>query len=212
MADSRHIAVLTGDLVNSAALGDRKIARAFQALETCANHQAGWMGAPLHFSRHRGDGWQVALARPEMALRSALAFRAALRAVGEEFDTYIAIAEGPAPEHLAADLNSHTEEVFTRSGQALDDLKKTRLPLRMVHESLGPIDAATILADRLSQGWTRAQAAALLPTLSPHYGGTDTDIARRLGKSRQAVTKSLHAAAQGIIGLALERLEKGARP
>lgn len=212
MTDSRHIAVLTGDLVNSAALGDAKIAHAFRALEACADAQAGWMGAPLHFTRHRGDGWQVALVRPEMALRSALAFRAALRAEGEEFDSYISIATGPAPERLGADLNTHTEEVFTRSGLGLDDLKKTRLPLRMAHDNLGSIDAATILADRLSRGWTAAQAAAMLPTLAPDWDGTHASIARQLGKSRQAVTKALAATGAEVIALALDSLEKGTDP
>lgn len=211
MTASRHIAVLTGDLVNSANLGAAKIARAFRALEACAEAQAGWMGAPLRFTRHRGDGWQVALAHPELALRSALAFRAALRAEGEEYDSYISIAEGAAPERLASDLNTHTEDVFTQSGLGLDDLKKTRRPLRMAHESLGPIDAATILADHLSQNWTQAQAAAILPTLSPQFDGTQSEIARRLGKSRQAVTKALRAGGQEIMELALETLEKGAR-
>lgn len=210
MATNRHIAVLTGDLVNSVSLGAEKIARAFRALEVCAEMQASWMGAPLHFSRHRGDGWQVALARPELALRSALAFRAALRAEGAEYDSYISIAEGAAPEWLSADLNSHTENVFTRSGLGLDDIKRTRLPLRMIHDSLGAIDAATILADRLSQGWSPAQASAILPTLAPRYEGTHSKIAQHLGKSRQAVTKALHAAGQEILELALETLERGA--
>lgn len=212
MPANRHIAVLTGDLVNSADLGATKIACAFGALEVCAEEQAAWMGAPLNFTRHRGDGWQVALARPEMALRSALAFRAALRAEGEEFDTYVSIAEGVAPQRLATDLNTHTEDVFARSGLGLDGLKKTRLPLRMAHDSLGPVDAATILADQLSQGWTQAQAAAILPTLSPEHDGTHSTIARSLGKSRQAVTKALRAAGQDILELALKTLEKGARP
>ncbi len=198
--------------MNSGNLGASKIARAFRALQSCAETQRAWMGADLHFSRHRGDGWQVVLARPEMALRSALAFRAALRAEGEEFDSYISVAEGPAPDSIAPDLNTQTEEVFASSGQGLDDLKKTRLPVRMGHSSFGPIDAATILADRLSQGWTRVQAAAILPTLAPDHDGTITEIARRLGKSRQAVSKSLAAAAQETVILALETLERSKRP
>lgn len=205
------IAVLTGDLVNSGTLGPEKIARAFQALAACAETQAGWMGAPLRFTRHRGDGWQVVLTEPQKALRSALSFRAALRAEGEEFDSYMAIAEGFAPERLLADLNVHTEDVFVRSGQGLDDLKKTRLPLRMAHEGRGAVDAAVILADHLSQGWTAAQAQAILPVLDPHFTGTQSDIARRLGKSRQAVAKALQAAGWETLELALETLEKGPR-
>ena len=35
-----HIAVLTGDLVNSTGLGEASVARAFDALATCATAQA----------------------------------------------------------------------------------------------------------------------------------------------------------------------------
>lgn len=211
MVAQDSIAVLTGDLVNSGTLGPERIARAFRALEACAEMQAGWTGAPLHFTRHRGDGWQVVLTNPQTALRSALAFRAALRAEGEEFDSYVAIAEGPAPDRLLPDLNAHTEDVFVRSGQGLDDLKKTRSPLRMAHETPGPVDAAVILADRLSQGWTEPQAQAILPMLDPDFTGTQNDIARRLGKSRQAVAKALQAAGWDVLDLALAALEKGPR-
>jgi len=212
MNAARKIAVLTGDLVGSGRIGPEKVARAFRALEACAATQERWMGAPLNFTRQRGDGWQVALARPEMALRSALAFRAALRAEGDAFDSYMSIAEGAAPDPIERDLNRHTEEVFVRSGQGLDDLKKLRFPVRMRHDSLGPVGAATILADRLSQGWTQTQAIAILPTLAPDYHGTYTDIAKRLGKSRQAVTKSLAAAANETLDVALATLEESARP
>ncbi len=208
MTSFRPIAVLTGDLVNSAGLGADKIARAFRALETCAAVQAGWMGAPLHFTRNRGDGWQVALARPELALRSALAFRAALRSEGKEFDSYVSIAEGPAPAVLG-DLNGQTEAVFTTSGRGLDDLKAIRTRIRIIHDDPGPLGAAIILADHLTQGWTAAQAQAILPMLAPGYDGTYSDLAHRLGKSRQAVTKALEAAGEQVLSLALTRLEKG---
>lgn len=210
MTETHHIAVLTGDLVLSALLGPERITRAFGALEACALMQAGWMGASLRFTRHRGDGWQVVLARPRMALRSALTFRAALRAQGDEFDSYISIAEGVAPRDIVADLNSQTGEVFVESGRGLDELKEAKRG-RMIHNSFGPVDAATILADRLSQGWTQAQAAAILPTLAPDYDGTHSAIARRLGKSRQAVTKSLQASGQDGLELALGVLERDQR-
>lgn len=209
MITHTSIAVLTGDLVNSGTLGPEKIARAFRTLAACAEQQAAWIGAPLRFTRHRGDGWQAVLMSPQKALRSALTFRAALRVEGDDFDSYIAIAEGPAPERLLADLNAHTEDVFVRSGQGLDDLKKTRLPLRMVHQGLGPIDAAVILGDHLSRGWTQAQAQAILPMLDPTFSGTQSDIARRLGKSRQAVAKALQAAGWETLELALATLERG---
>lgn len=211
IANNSHIAVLTGDLVDSTTLGEARVARAFEALASCARSQEAWHGAPLHFTRHRGDGWQVALAKPALALRSALAFRATLRAEGEEFDSYIAIALGEAPKDIAPNLNSRSEQVFIKSGRALDDLKATNLPVRIIHESLGAVDAATILADHLSQGWTSAQSETILHTLDPQFDGTYTSIAKQLGKSRQAVTKSLIAAGYDFLDLALSKLEKDSR-
>ena len=209
-AGHRHIAVLTGDLVASTTLGEARIARAFAVLADCATQQEAWHGAPLRFTRHRGDGWQVALAKPALALRSALAFRAALRAEGEEFDSYIAIAVGDAPKGMRPNLNNRSEQVFIQSGRGLDDLKSTKMPVRIIHESHGAIDAATILADHLSQSWTPAQSETILFTFDPQFDGTYTSIAERLGKSRQAVTKSLIAAGYEFLDLALATLEKEA--
>lgn len=211
MATDTHIAVLTGDLVASTALGNDKIAQAFEALEACAATQAGWFGAPLHFTRHRGDGWQVVLARPECALRSALAFRAALKARDGALDSYISIAEGDAPDRIGDDLNSHSEKVFVDSGHGLDELKDTATPLRIIHASLGAYDAATILADHLSQDWTQAQATAILPTLAPDFDLNYTTLGKSLGKSRQAVTKALSSAGHDFLSLALETLEQEKR-
>ncbi|MGR3322337.1 MAG: MarR family transcriptional regulator [Pseudooceanicola sp.] len=211
MATRNRIAVLTGDLVASTRLDRAGVAGAMEALSDQAGLQAGWHGAPLRFSRHRGDGWQVALARPDLALASALGFRACLRALDDELDSYIAIAEGPAPERIEADLNRHSEAVFVASGRALDTLKDMG-EIRMTHASGGAVAAATVLADHASHGWTRAQAQAILPALAPDFDGTQTSIAESLGKSRQAVGKSMKAGGYEFINAALQLLrEKEAR-
>ena len=208
---SQKIAVLTGDLVNSSALATAQITHAFNVLSTCARIQEDWMGGPLHFTRHRGDGWQVALVRPEMALRSALMFRAALRAEGDEYDSYVGIAEGQADGAIGPDLNDETGKVFARSGQALERLRKSELPLRMVHDSLGAMDAAVILADQIFQQWTQAQAKAMSLALGPDEPISFTKIAAQLGKSRQAATKSIRAAGFDHIELALASLDRKPR-
>lgn len=205
--NQNRIAVLTGDIVGSTDLGPKQLEDALTALRHCADIQAEWVGTTLHFTRHRGDGWQVVLAKPQYGLRSALAFRAALRAQNPDFDSYIAIAAGDGPANIATNLNDETSRVFVESGQGLDDLLATRAPIRMLHQSRGAHDAATILADHISQGWTQAQAAAILPKLAPDTNVTITEIAQMLGKSRQAVTKSLKAAGYDAIDLALEALD-----
>ena len=188
----RHIAVLTGDLVHSTKLGPEKIERAFKALEDCAQVQEAWHGAPLHFTRHRGDGWQVVLARPDMALRSALAFRAALKGESQDFDTYIGIAEGSVTGPVGPDLNNETSEVFQLSGERLAETKQSP-PFLILHASHGAKGAAAILADTLSHDWTTAQAEAILPVLAPDSATNQTRVGKMLGKSRQAIAKAWDA-------------------
>lgn len=209
---TRKIAVLTGDIVGSTALGPEKLERAFDALRDCAEMQAEWMGESLRFTRHRGDGWQVALAEPKYALRSALAFRAALRAEGSEFDSYIGIAEGEVSGPLEANLNDETDDVFATSGQLLEEVKEQDFTIKLAHASGGPIFAATLLADQISHEWTPTQAAAILPMMHPTKTITYTKVAESLGKTRQSVTKSLDAARYPHLKLALGHIEETNSP
>lgn len=209
MTDRTHIAVLTGDLVESTALGPDKIARAFEALEDCARTQEAWHRAPLHFTRHRGDGWQVVLARPEMALRSALAFRAALRAIGKEYDSYMGIAVGDPNGDVRPNLNDETSKVFADSGRWLEWAKnKVSSGETRLGYGSGTLIATAVLADEISRNWTPAQAAAVLLALPPtEPAKTATEIADVLGKSRQAVSKSLAAAKFDPLLMALRFIE-----
>ncbi|WP_417260940.1 hypothetical protein [Celeribacter sp.] len=216
---TRKIAVLTGDLVNSTGLGPEKVERAFVALEDCAEMQAEWMGGQsLHFTRHRGDGWQVALAEPKYALRSALCFRAALRALGEEFDSYIGISEGDVEGEIGPDLNEETSVVFATSGMLLENAKKSEL--RFWYTSIkekeedtlkgGEMSALIVFADILSRDWTEIQAQTLsqfLPLKKP----TQEEVGIKLKKSRQAIGKTLSATRFTEVLFALRMLEASDR-
>lgn len=206
MPDKELITVLTGDLVDSTGLGAAKTTRALRALEASAAAQAAWHGAPLHFTRHRGDGWQVVLMRPELAWRSALAFRAALRTLGQEYDSYFGFAQDHADATFGPDLNSATDPVFAASGHALDYVK-ARSGLRMSYSGFGPWEAITTLVDHISQDWTPAQAAAVEQVIAPNKATTQTEAAKALGKSRQAVSKALEAASFPQLDYALRCIE-----
>ena len=212
-APKSRIAVLTGDIVGSTALDRAALDHAMRALEDCARDQAQWMGAPLHFTRHRGDGWQVVCARPALALRSALAFRASLRIVAEDIDSTIGIAVGPAPATaLPDDLNAASGPAFTASGRVLEALRALhdRDGLRMGYgpKAGAATYAASHLADHFASGWTSAQAEAIRPLLTPATKISYTQVAKRLGKSRQSVTKSAEAAGWRRLALVLPRLEQ----
>ncbi len=91
----------------------------------------------------------------------------------------------------------------------LDILKSNDVPTQMATYNLGPKAATFALADHISRDWTPAQAATILPMLTtedppPSY----TELARRLGKSRQAVKKALDGAGYDAFSLALEPYER----
>ncbi len=207
---TQSIAVLTGDLFRSTELGPENIIHAFKVLEEHSKAFARWHEAPMHFSRHRGDGWQVVLARPDLALRTALAFRAALRAGGNEFDSYIGIATGEVSGEIGPDLNRETARPFVESGRLVDHLKDVPSWIRMMHKSGGAISSTTGLVDYISQGWTPTQAMTILPLLDPLQKPSLTDLAKALGKSRQAVSKAAEAAAFAPLVFALKTIEDAA--
>jgi hypothetical protein len=199
------IAVLTGDLVGSTVLGRRDVDAAFETLGQAADVIAGWSDLAPRLSRNRGDGWQ-AVVPASLCLRAALTFRAALIAEQDAWDSRIAVAAGEAPAPLPDDLNTATGPVFTASGHALDAMKP---PARMAGPG-GPGGAAFLLADHIVQGWTQAQAAAMLPMLAPK-APTRAAVGRSLGITRQAVDQAVNAAGLPAIAAALKEFE-GHRP
>lgn len=218
MASHRNIAVLTGDLVNSTAMGQVGIARAISVLEKASAKVEAWTGTPLHFTRHRGDGWQVVLMKPKYAFRTALLFRAALKASDPSWDCAIGIAEGVVEGHVGPNLNQETSPPFVASGRTLDGsdifaiskrasaIAKRSRPY-MNHSGKGAFEAFGVLADRICRNWTGPQAAAMQHALQPDNEPDYTEIGEKLGKSRQAVTKALASAWHDELSLALIMLE-----
>lgn len=209
MASKNRITVLTGDLVGSVDLGPEKVEQAMVALQSAANEAENWVGAPLHFTRHRGDGWQAVITQPKFSIRAALLFRAALRSLGGEFDTYIGLAQGTSPDVIETDLNKMTGAVFTLSGAALELIKATNLPIRMDYREATTENSALILADHISQSWTPTQAELMRVVLSPENEDMPyTELAKTFGKSRQTIAKSLEAAGRDAFVMALYSQER----
>ncbi len=208
MKHRKHIAVLTGDLVGSVALGPEKVDQAMAALEQAAKDMEPWIGASLRFSRHRGDGWQVAVEFPQSAIRVALIFRAALRSLGKEFDTYIGLADGVITTPLPDDLNAANDDVFVTSGERLEAMKTDKFSFRMNYGAANPLHGVVLLSDRISQSWTPAQAELIQVVLNPlNRDKTFTVLAQQFEKSRQTIAKSLEAGSSEAIEMALQSVE-----
>lgn len=202
MTRAQNKSVLTGDFVASANMGTTALERAMVLLADTAEAIEGWVGAPLHFTRNRGDGWQVCLAQPACDLRAALLFRAALRRENTGWDSRIALARGQVTLG-PGDLNSASGPAFTEAGRALDGIAR---PALWVHANGGALAANTRLADHISQQWTVAQARAIAPMLHPDPP-THAEVAAKLGITRQAVTQALASAGYDALATALDLIE-----
>lgn len=201
------IAVLTGDLIDSTDLPAPKLETAFAALRDAAGRIARWQphGSSTRFTRTRGDGWQICLAQPHLALRAALCMRAALRSHGKMLETRISIATGHGALPENGDLNSAHGPAFTASGRGLDTLSGHAA---MEHADGGALAAAVRLADHISQGWTPAQARAVHLMLWPRDRIRAT-AAAELEITRQAVNQALWGAGFPALADALDRIEEG---
>ncbi|MCZ8088548.1 MAG: hypothetical protein O9247_00440 [Rhodobacteraceae bacterium] len=178
-----HIhAVLTGDLIRSTRLPPQQADAAISALEHAARR---WQGN-LHFTRFRGDGWQILLEQPQSALRIALYMTAALAAADTGLTTRLAIGFGTVARLREGDLSGATGTAFTRSGRALDHMpRNTRWAVAGGPTLPAWIPATLALAEWQSARWTAGQAAVVAEWLDP-VDRTQEEWASRMGLTRQA--------------------------
>lgn len=183
MPNSDIHAVITGDLVASTTLPDSRLDAAMSALHHAARH----LGPDeLHFTRFRGDGWQVLIHRPGRALRIALSLSATLTAAETGLSTRLAIGFGSVNRLPAGDLSAASGTAFTRSGRALDAMPRNQTWAIAGGSGLPLWVAATIpLAAWHAAQWTKGQAAVVAEYLDP-VDRTQEDWAARMGLTRQA--------------------------
>lgn len=201
MKKQLDIAVLTGDLVQSTSLSKNDVELRMSSVQKAAEQISGW-GAETNFTRQSGDGWQIIVRPPGMALRAALFLRSELKRTGAKRVTRIFIATGPATIS-SSDLNTATDPVFVASGRGLKKMPKRAL---MGHDAGDGVSAAVRLADHISQRWTTAQARVMGDALRP-LEPSQSDIAKRHGISQQSVQQSLAAAGYSALIDAIHFLE-----
>ena len=182
MPQDRIHAVLTGDLIRSTSLPQQQADAAMSALGKAADD---W-GGDLHFTRFRGDGWQILLDRPQSALRIALYMTASLAAADTGLTTRLAIGFGTVTRHSEGDLSDALGTAFTRSGRALDHMPRNRRWAVAGGPSLPAwIPATLALAEWHSARWTPGQAAVVAEWLDT-VDRTQEEWASRMGLTRQA--------------------------
>lgn len=203
-------AVLTGDLVSSGERTPDLVDEAMRALRTAARELQAWTGHDTHFSRFRGDGWQLYLASPAPSLAAVLLLMASLRTRRTGLETRIALGIGPIERlgRARKGLADAAGEAFTLSGRALDAMPRHRRialagPGVVLPWHVALFELATWTAGR----WTPEQAEAVALALGPQARRTQAEIAEVLGVTRQAVQSRLSGAGWDALSRSVEAVQ-----
>lgn len=196
---SKDYAVLTGDLIASTQAGAPAVDRAMAVLSATAEEIAGWaltengVVEDTHFTRFRGDGWQIIISVAIFGLRAALLMYARLAANPDLPATRIAVGVAPIDRLPGPNLSDADGAAFAISGRALSQIDRGE-HLRVAGHKITPIRAALIalLDDRISD-WTPEQAEAVAHAIAPD-APTQANIAATLGISPQALSYRLTGA------------------
>jgi|SRR5208283_2291015 len=199
MTQRKYYAVLTGDIIKSGRLSPRQLESVRSLLMRAADAARGWKrglvkGKPEFY---RGDGWQLLLTDPAMAMRVGILIRASLRARGLA-DSRIAIGLGGVERISSKRVSLSTGQAFILAGRALDDMTRYSNMTIEIPESVGPLSdwlsVAGHLCDSLIGQWTRRQAEMVRAAIDPREPDYE-----KIGKSlKPAVSKQ--AVAKGLGG------------
>ena len=220
MASQEIYAVLTGDLVGSTRAGPASVDYTMKILSSDLTEgiRWGWTARDLHFTRYRGDGWQMLVLKPELALRWSIVLLATLHADPQALESRIAIGIGPVTSISSDDLGDASGAAFEASGRCLDAMHRDERLFLMgsetdadatIKDRAGVIPAekaATILINERISRWTAEQAEATAHFLRPDKP-TAAEIAVRLGITPQAVGYRLKGAGAKALREALDAIE-----
>lgn len=184
-------AILTGDIVNSTLLNEKKLDELLFAIKT----ELKWQNAKNDF--YRGDSFH-ALCEASEGLNLALRLRTIARQgmwqnEDESIDIRIAIGIGNVEEPVKS-MATAKGEAFVISGRELDTLVRTsdRLSIRCADEKIDPgLQGIAVLADMLTQKMSAKQSEAISELLT---GATQTETAKKLRKSQSTINKLAQSA------------------
>jgi len=169
-------AVLTGDLVDSSGLPKKVKPKIQQLLKDLAKefgqvHPDSMVGKLDLF---RGDGWQLCLNKPELAIDATIFMRAGVKAgsrvLGVTSDSRIGVGFGIVDKLVKVSISESTGPAFLHSGTALDNLKDSgkRIALHVGEDQffLKNLEVTTIpLLDLAVTRWTQSESLAIYGTI-----------------------------------------------
>ncbi len=204
VAKMTYIAIITGDIVNSSDIqGEERVEvlNSIKGLPQELDH-LGLDGVEIY----RGDSFQMHINKPENAVLIAILTRASLRAKKKGWDARIAVGIGTL-EYKGEDIVTSDGEAFKNSGREFDNLKKRRLsvvtPWTDVNEEL---NVSTAFADNIITNWSDIQAEAISTSLLEKI--TQKEIAEKLGKTSQTISKVMTSGKESLVSMYVERFNK----
>ncbi|WP_304296188.1 hypothetical protein [Porphyromonas gulae] len=198
--------VITGDIVSSSSIELEWRDRLLFSLQQLTEDLK--LVSDLEIEFFRGDSFQLLVQEPEKTLLVAVLLRAGLisRTPSESkkpWDARLAIGIGEV-NFLKDSIVVSDGEAFRLSGRDMDDIKKKKLSLRTRWEDINSeFKVSTAFADDIISKWTQAQAEVIYLSLLHNYA--QKDIATRISKSPQTVSKLLGHAKENLIRDYLER-------
>jgi hypothetical protein len=210
---SNHFAVITGDLVQSTSLGERRqdslnaLKKVLQQVETLKEDEKETLWVSDIF---RGDSFQVVISDPSWSLKIALFVRACLMknvTQGKSADTRMAIGIGKIESFNKQVIAESDGEAFRLSGRSLDTmLNYRRLSISSSSEELNDrFDLIAGFLDALLMRWTPEQAEAISLWL---LGDTQVELSRILHISQSAVQQRLKLAGHFALTTCLRYFRK----
>lgn len=204
-------AVITGDVVGSTLMDDDY----HSILKSLITNIRAELDTELKFEAYRGDSFQVLTSNIGKSLLMAVLLRAGFRSKTanqkseDSGDIRLTLGIGTVSSEITA-LGTMEGEAFTRSGRALDEMKKSQERLKIVigEEKTDAIfDAVCPMADDVIRGWSQPQAEAVfLYLLQPQLN--QAEIGARVGTTQRAVSKRLDASRIEVLIPFLQYYEK----
>ncbi len=186
MKNEKSVGVITGDLINSSALGKEQKKLIESELECFVSNNPGVL-LPLQF--YRGDSFQLMVTK-EHAAWTAVMIEAIVLSTASTL-CRLGLGVGTVSKIAPGNVLQSEGEAFLLSGHQLDNMKgEGRIfKIALNNSQFQPILSATFhLAEVIIRGWKKGQArvVAQMP-----FASTQKEIANKLGISQAAVSKAL---------------------
>lgn len=199
--------VITGDIISSMTVKTEWRKILLDTIQEIAHELE--VFSPLRLEFFRGDSFQIIVDNPVETLKITVLLRAGLKSRTPKeseqlWDARMALGIGSIA-YSSDKVVVSDGEAFHFSGWEFDELGKRKLSVRTAWKEVNDeLKVSTAFADDIISGWSASQAQVIYLTLL-NQESYQKEIALKLKKSAQNVSKLLSAGKESLIRLYLER-------